>query len=152
MAEEILSGLPFYAKGLVVHGFGRGSKQLGIPTANYPDDVVTSLPGTIQSGIYYGWAMVDDGAVHKMVMSIGWNPVYKNEKRSMETHILHEFTEDFYGSQLSVCMVGYIRNEMDFNSKEELIKAIKNDIEFAEKKLSGIKLSSDQLRFFGKAQ
>ena len=24
--------LPFYAKGLVVAGFGRGSKQLGIPT------------------------------------------------------------------------------------------------------------------------
>lgn len=51
--------------------------------ANYPDDVVTSLPDTIHSGIYYGWAMVDDGAVFKMVMSIGWNPFYQNEKRSM---------------------------------------------------------------------
>jgi len=84
---------------LVVAGFGRGSKQLGIPTgkiinckviaytyttlANYPEDVVGSLPDAIQSGIYYGWAMVDQGPVYKMVMSIGWNPVYQNDKRSM---------------------------------------------------------------------
>lgn len=26
------NGLPFYASGLVVKGFGRGSKDLGIPT------------------------------------------------------------------------------------------------------------------------
>ena len=44
---------------------------------------MTSLPDTIPSGIYYGWAMVDEGPVYKMVMSIGWNPVYQNEKRSM---------------------------------------------------------------------
>lgn len=152
MVEETSLDLPFFAKGLVVAGFGRGSKQLGIPTANYPDDVVTSLPDTIRSGIYYGWAMVDKGPVYKMVMSIGWNPVYQNEKRSMETHILHEFPEDFYGSQLSVCMVGYIRNEMNFTTTEELITAIKNDIKFAEMKLSNVPLSYEQLNFFGKTQ
>ena len=27
--------LPFYAVGQVVKGFGRGSKELGIPTGNY---------------------------------------------------------------------------------------------------------------------
>lgn len=37
MVEETSQslGLPFYAKGLVVAGFGRGSKQLGIPTGKY---------------------------------------------------------------------------------------------------------------------
>lgn len=29
------NGLPFYASGLVVKGFGRGSKDLGIPTGQY---------------------------------------------------------------------------------------------------------------------
>ena len=43
MAEEILSGLPFYAKGLVVHGFGRGSKQLGIPTGDISRTIVHAL-------------------------------------------------------------------------------------------------------------
>ncbi|XP_065884450.1 putative riboflavin kinase [Dysidea avara] len=144
--------LPFFARGLVVAGFGRGSKELGIPTANYPEDVVSTLPDAIQSGIFYGWAMVDQGPVYKMVMSIGWNPVYQNKKRSMETHILHEFPDDFYGSQLSVCMVGFIRNEMNFTSKEELIEAIKNDIRVAEEKLSNVSLSQREVEFFSKTE
>lgn len=42
-----------------------------------------SLPADISTGIYYGWARVDNGDIHKMVMSIGWNPYYKNLKKSM---------------------------------------------------------------------
>ena len=34
---------------------------------------------------------------------------------------------------------------------EELITAIKNDIKYAEMKLSDISMSPDQLHFFGKA-
>lgn len=30
-----VNGLPFYASGIVVKGFGRGSKDLGIPTGQY---------------------------------------------------------------------------------------------------------------------
>ena len=41
------------------------------------------LPASLDSGVYYGWASVDCGPVHKMVMSLGWNPHFKNEKRSM---------------------------------------------------------------------
>ena len=33
-----------------------------------------------------------------------------------ETHILHEFKEDFYGANLQVCVVGYIRPEKTFDS------------------------------------
>ena len=35
------------------------------------------------TGVYYGWASVDGGDIHKMVMSIGWNPYYKNKTKSM---------------------------------------------------------------------
>ncbi|XP_070536045.1 riboflavin kinase-like [Ptychodera flava] len=120
--------LPYFCRGEVVKGFGRGSKELGIPTANYPEDVVDSLPEGITTGVYYGWACVDDGDIHKMVMSVGWNPFYKNEKKSMETHILHDYQADFYGSTLSLVMIGYIRGEKNFNSLDELIQAIKSDI------------------------
>ncbi|KAJ8930535.1 hypothetical protein NQ314_016648 [Rhamnusium bicolor] len=74
-------GLPHFAKGEVVKGFGRGSKDLGCPTANFPEEVVNKLPAIIQTGIYYGYASVDKGDVYKMVMSIGWNPFYKNLKK-----------------------------------------------------------------------
>lgn len=103
---KTLGCLPFFAKGLVVKGFGRGSKELGIPTgiklieqntisklnlfsstANYSNEVVETLPNDMETGIYYGFASVDGGPVYKMVMSIGWNPFYKNVKKSM-VHIL----------------------------------------------------------------
>lgn len=33
-----------------------------------------------------------------------------------ETHILHEFENDFYGSELKVIVMGYTRPERDFPS------------------------------------
>ena len=51
--------------------------------ANYPEDVVEHLPQSFDTGIYYGWACVDRGDVHKMVLSVGWNPFYNNKKKSM---------------------------------------------------------------------
>lgn len=127
--------MPYFCRGPVIRGFGRGSKELGIPTANFPESVVDSLPADISTGIYYGWARVDNGDIHKMVMSIGWNPYYKNLKKSMETHLIHKFKEDFYGQMLSVVMVGYIRPERGFNSLDELITAIHSDIEEAKRML-----------------
>ncbi|XP_003706700.1 riboflavin kinase isoform X2 [Megachile rotundata] len=133
--------LPYFLSGLVVRGFGRGSKALGIPTANLEDKVVSTLPDNFNTGVYYGWASVD-GNVHKMVASVGWNPFYKNEKKTVEVHLLHKFEKDFYGSQIKVIFLGYIRPEQDFTSEGELIKAIKNDIAFAEQQLQQADLNA----------
>ncbi|XP_001516422.2 riboflavin kinase [Ornithorhynchus anatinus] len=127
--------LPYFCRGEVVRGFGRGSKQLGIPTANFPEDIVEDLPPDMSTGIYYGWACVGNGEVHKMVLSVGWNPYYRNAKKSMETHIMHNFKEDFYGEMLSIIITGYIRPEESFESIDALIAAIRNDIEEAKKRL-----------------
>ncbi|KAL2092600.1 hypothetical protein ACEWY4_012398 [Coilia grayii] len=130
-----MKSLPYFCRGEVVRGFGRGSKELGIPTANFPASVVEELPEDIGTGIYYGWASLDNGPIHKMVMSIGWNPYYKNTIKSMETHVIHNFKEDFYGQTLNVVMVGYIRPERGFDSLDALITAIHNDIEEAKQRL-----------------
>lgn len=126
--------LPYFISGTVIKGFGRGSKALGIPTANFSESVVNDLPEDLNTGIYYGWASLH-GQVYKMVTSIGWNPYYKNEKKSMEVHLLHKFDDDFYGEEIKVIITGYIRSERDFSSLEELIREIKNDIAIAEQKL-----------------
>ncbi|KAL0118571.1 hypothetical protein PUN28_009321 [Cardiocondyla obscurior] len=102
-------------RGSIVKGFGRGSKELGIPTANLLESVISSLPKELNTGIYYGWASLR-GEVYKMVASIGWNPYYKNEKKSLEVHLIHTFPEDFYGEELKVIITGYIRPEKDFSS------------------------------------
>ncbi len=55
-------------------------QELGIPTANLDRDSLHGALAQAVSGIYLGWASVGtDAAVYKMVMSIGWNPFYKNE-------------------------------------------------------------------------
>ncbi|XP_011184860.1 putative riboflavin kinase [Zeugodacus cucurbitae] len=144
--HKMLNHLPFFTSGEIVHGFGRGSKELGIPTANFPLEVVKALPAEITLGIYYGWANVDNGDVHKMVMSIGTNPYYDNQEKSMETHILHKFDGDLYGHLLKVCIVGYLRPERNFNSLEELISAIQTDIEDAKKLLENVE-NNRQLQY-----
>lgn len=45
-----------------------------------------------------------------------------------ETHVIHKFDTDFYGSLLKVSLVGYLRGEKNFGSLDDLIQAIKNDI------------------------
>lgn len=127
--------LPLFVRGEVVKGFGRGSKSLGIPTANYPEDVINALPDSLDTGVYYGWASVGGNDVHQMVLSVGWNPFYKNTKKSMETHILHTFPEDFYGAELRVLITGYVRQESNYPSVDALIEAIHNDIKIAKEQL-----------------
>jgi len=131
----VAAALPHYAQGPIVKGFGRGSTELGFPTANFSDEVIEALPEALIGGIYWGLAQVDDGQVYDMVMSIGWNPFYENKKRAMETHIVHKFEEaDLYGRQLKVIILGFIRPEQNFDSLEALIDAIRKDIEEGKKR------------------
>jgi hypothetical protein len=74
--------------------------KLGIATANIPlEGLEVGGCSDLDSGVYYGWAGVDLPAatigekraeglnprtnVYPMVMSIGWNPFYKNTVRSV---------------------------------------------------------------------
>lgn len=51
--------------------------------ANFSRDVIKDLPENVSTGVYFGWAQVDRSPVYMMVMSIGWNPFYKNVEKSM---------------------------------------------------------------------
>ena len=77
---------------------------------------VSRLPSELVSGVYYGWASVSGGAIHAMAMSIGFNPHFGNTKKTMETHILHDFGRDFYGEVLHIAVLGWIREMAPFNS------------------------------------
>lgn len=122
---------PLRCRGPVIHGFKRGSKELGIPTANLDVDLLGPDVQSANTGVYFGWASVGtDPTVYKFVMSIGWNPFYKNEKKTVEPHLLHDFGADgdFYGSELRLVTVGYLRQEASFPSLEALVAAIHADI------------------------
>jgi hypothetical protein len=53
-------------------------------SANFSDDVVSGLPSAVTTGIYYGWAKLENETeIRKAVVSIGWNPYYHNVKKSV---------------------------------------------------------------------
>lgn len=92
-----------------------------------------------------------------MVMSIGWNPFYKNTVRSVEVHIMHDFEVDFYGSHMNLVILGFIRPEYDYVSLESLVEDIRTDIQVARdslKREAYAKFESDEslLRFEGKSE
>lgn len=130
------SPFPILLSGPVQKGFGRGGKDLGCPTANLPDESITPLSTSVKTGVYYGYAQVippkdkwppGDTKVLPMAMSLGWNPFYKNERLTAEIHIIHEFQSDFYGYEMRALVLGYIRPELDYTSREGLIEDIEMD-------------------------
>ncbi|GAM88418.1 hypothetical protein ANO11243_064510 [Dothideomycetidae sp. 11243] len=152
---------PIHLDGEVIKGFGRGSKErvkLGIPTANIPISGLSVGGKDVESGVYFGYASLSrytpaqtqgkdesggkeageekSAGVFPMVMSIGWNPYYKNEKRSVEVHILHSFARDFYGARMKVLILGFIRPEYDYVSLESLVDDIKTDIDVSKASLA----------------
>ncbi|KAE7995576.1 hypothetical protein FH972_000356 [Carpinus fangiana] len=133
--EGTLSIEPWYIGGPVIKGFGRGSKVLGIPTANLSTDGYSTLLSEHPSGVYFGWARVSTRGVFKMVMSIGWNPYFNNTEKTIEPWLLHDFAEDFYGEDLRLVVVGYIRPEANFPSLESLVAKIHEDGRIAERAL-----------------
>jgi riboflavin kinase len=52
-----------------------------------------------------------------------------------EVHILYKFPEDFYGSEMAISILGYIRPEYDYVSVESLIEDINEDIEVTKRSL-----------------
>uniref|UniRef100_A0A2N9GNW3 riboflavin kinase n=1 Tax=Fagus sylvatica TaxID=28930 RepID=A0A2N9GNW3_FAGSY len=92
----------WYIGGLVIKGFGRGSKVLGIPTANLSTEGYSAILSEHPSG---------------------------------EPWLLHDFAEDFYGEDLHLVIVGYIRPEANFPSLENLVAKIHEDRRIAERAL-----------------
>ncbi|KAI0068989.1 riboflavin kinase [Artomyces pyxidatus] len=123
---------PIFLSGAVQRGFGRGGKDLGCPTANLPDESISPMSSVCETGVYFGFAQVsgvdgDEAKVHPMVMSLGWNPFYKNERLTAEIHIMYDFSSDFYGHNMQALVLGYIRPELDYVSREALIEDIETD-------------------------
>ncbi|EED89997.1 riboflavin kinase/FAD synthetase [Thalassiosira pseudonana CCMP1335] len=149
--------LPIRIVSRVVRGFGRGSKDLGIPTANVSrEEGVYSCSSSggfdaLPTGIYWGFARIFLGRVHKAAISVGFNPTYNNKQKTVEPHLIAEYGhpqrhasstketlfQDFYDRQIVLSLVGYLRPELPFEGLEKLTAAIKKDIEDAERHAKG---------------
>jgi len=135
VSEQVLPVPPVVMRGPVVKGFGRGSKMLGIPTANLDIVPLKFQVDSLAPGIYMGFAAMR-GKIHEMVMSIGWNPYFDNAKKTIEPWLLHDFGEnDFYGEELGLVVSAYIRPEANFTTLEDLIRRIHRDADVSREML-----------------
>ena len=74
---------------------------------------------------------VPNGTILPAVLSLGHNPYYANTVRSLEVHILHKFERDFYGAWMNLLICGFLREELDYTTKEALVEDILKDCEVA---------------------
>ncbi len=116
--------------GIVLRGEGRG-RALGFPTANI--DVFEEFV-TPNDGVYLGFVKILNkkykNAGFPSIMNIGSNPTFKGKRKWIESHIIN-FNEEIYGYKIKVSFLKKLRDEISFQSKEELINQIKKDIDFA---------------------
>lgn len=114
-----LLGRPPEVEGIVVRGDGRG-RELGFPTANLDVPKGLLVP---PDGVYAGSA----GDLRAAV-SVGTNPHFDGVERRVEAHLL-DFDGDLYGDRLVVELWEPIRQQRRFDSLEELVAAIGDDVE-----------------------
>lgn len=130
---------PLLVKGSVQRGFGRGSRDLGTPTANLPGSLLNGVESACRDGVYVGFGSVPAHTAHpvKMVANLGHNITYGDVKeRVLEAFLMEgELPEEFYGKEMRLCITGYLRPELKFNSLQELIDGIENDVRVAKQVL-----------------
>lgn len=129
---EVL-GSPYRLVGTVQHGEKRG-RELGFPTANlYAGEGVLSPA----DGVYAGW-LVRDVPGHAQAqeflpaaISVGTNPQFDGTQRTVEAHVLGRDDLDLYDQQVAVVFTKFLRPMLKFESVDELLAQMDEDIRMA---------------------
>lgn len=118
-------GRPHEVGGTVEKGDQRG-RELGFPTANVTVAPDRCLPA---DGIYAGWYQRPDGSRHQAAISLGRRPTFYVEggPLMLEAHLL-DFEGDLYGERGEVSFVKRLRGEERFNSVDDLITQMNQDV------------------------
>ena len=122
-ASRMLGG-PWFVAGLVIHGEKRG-RDLGYPTANIRLDKNCGL----RHGIYavrVGRGQGKDQVRFDGVASFGRRPTFDNGAPLLEI-FLFDFKGDLYGTTLDIAFIGFIRDELKFDSIEALVRQMDDD-------------------------
>ena len=122
----VLLGRWHQVRGPVVHGDARGGAELGFPTANVAVPEGIALPAV---GIYAGWYEGSDGVRRPAALSIGRRPTFYDGGGDLllEAFLL-DFSGDLYGDAGRVSFVERIRDELRFDSVDELVDRIGDDV------------------------
>ncbi|MGL5268766.1 MAG: riboflavin biosynthesis protein RibF [Spiroplasma sp.] len=115
----IANGVAGYMiSGKVVSGIKEG-RTLGFPTANLELTDNYVLPGF---AVYISLTEVDDKWYQSMTIIL-----IRNAKPLVETYLLN-FNQNIYGKIIRVKFLSYLRDNLVFSNKEDLVAQIKEDL------------------------
>jgi len=117
-----LLGSEYFLTGRVIHGDHLGTK-LGFPTANLllPENDPLLLP----FGLYVVSVPLHGGKLNGLT-NIGVRPTVDGKNLRIEVH-LFDFKENLYDQILKVFFIDRLRDEMKFNTLEELTGQMHKD-------------------------
>ncbi|MDO4778799.1 MAG: bifunctional riboflavin kinase/FAD synthetase [Tissierellia bacterium] len=125
-AQKLL--VDFYSvRGVVEHGFKRGSKQLGFPTANLKFNFNYIIPA---EAVYLTRNTID-GKTYYSLTSIGTNPTFTDDKALKFEVFIIDYEGDLYGSEVKVEFLKKVRDQIKFTCSDDLIDQMNKDLEFA---------------------
>jgi riboflavin kinase / FMN adenylyltransferase len=124
-----LLGRPHRVEGIVVRGHQRG-RALGFPTANLETPEHTAIPA---DGVYAGWLTSLDPAGEEAerwpaAISVGTNPTFGGEERTVEAHALGRDDLDLYGTHVATDFVARLRATVKFDSVDALVAQMHVDV------------------------
>jgi riboflavin kinase/FMN adenylyltransferase len=122
-AEDML-GHPYRIRGRVVYGQQLG-RQIGAPTANV---LLPHMPAL--RGVYVVFVTLADGRVLDGAANIGLRPTVDGKRPSLEVHLL-DFAGTLYGQRIDVVFRHFLRDEVKFDSVDDLKHQIARDFEDA---------------------
>ena len=114
---------PHRVEGPVVHGAKRG-RELGFPTANVETPQYTAIPA---DGVYAGWLVVGEERLPAAI-SVGTNPQFDGQARTVEAYALDRTDLDLYDRHVAVEFVARVRGQERFASLEEFIGRMNQDV------------------------
>lgn len=105
----------YFLSGKVIKGKSIG-RTIGFPTANlYVEESYKLIP---KNGVYVVQTEVNGQKIYGM-MNIGFNPTFEGITQSIEIHLLN-FEGNLYHQHLKIELLKRIRDEVKFDSMEEL--------------------------------
>jgi riboflavin kinase/FMN adenylyltransferase len=120
-----LLGRRYTLSGVVVTGDGIG-RTLGVPTANLrlEDEKLVPAHGIYATQVRIG----DETAWHPGALSIGVRPTFGGKVPTIEVHLL-DWSGDLVGRPLEVAFQEWVRPELEFESTEALVAAMRRDLD-----------------------
>lgn len=70
--------------------------------------------GRTRNCLLFAWP-TGRGPVYKAILSIGTNPHFDGVETTVESYLVHQFEQDFYGADMALLICGYIRPMLKFN-------------------------------------